>query len=105
MILIDWLVFSILLVLLHSLPEDLHPPASHGSEEAGPQVPGRVERVAAVQPHGDADGHDDQADGQRLHAFGGTDVPAIHDGQDAEDQHACPHHLWEEKVKRSAIMS
>lgn len=90
-------------ILSRSSPEHLHPPACHGGEEAGPQVPGRVKRVAAVQSHGDADGHDDQADGQWLHTFGGTDVPAVHDGQDAEDQHACPHDLQEEKVKRSAV--
>jgi len=62
------------------VPEDLHAPAGHGGEQPRPQVPGRVQRVATVEAHGDAEGHGDQADGQRLHSLGSADVPAVHDG-------------------------
>lgn len=77
------------------LPEDLHPPACHGGEQPGPQVSGGVKRVAAVQSHRNADGHDDQANGQRLHTFGSSNVSPIDDSQDTQDQHTCPHHLHE----------
>ena len=81
------------LVRTGGLPEDLHAPARHGGEEAWAQVAGRVHRVATVEPHGHGDRHDDEADGQRLHALGGSDVPPVDDGQDAHHQHPGPDDL------------
>lgn len=68
------------------LPEHVHAPPSHSREEARPKVSGRVDGVAAVQAHGHSDGHDDQADAQRLHSFWGADILLVSDGQDAQDE-------------------
>lgn len=75
------------------LPEHVHAPAGHGREEARPQVSSRVDGVAAVQAHGHSDGHDGQADAQRLHTFRGADVLLVSDGQDAQDERSSSNDL------------
>lgn len=75
------------------LPEHAHAPPSHSREEPRPQVSGRVDGVAAVQAHGHGDGHDDQADAQRLHTSGGADVLLVSDGQDAQDEGTSSNYL------------
>lgn len=88
------------MIRLH-LPEDLHPPSCHSCEQSGSQVSGWVQGVATVQPHGHADGHDDQADGQRLDAFRSSDVSAVDDSKNAQNQHTCSHHLREMEQQTS----
>lgn len=79
-------VFGAVLVVKLTVPEHFHAPPGHRCEQPWPQVSCRVDGIAAVQAHGHADGHDDQADAQGLHAFGCADVPPVSDGQDAQDQ-------------------
>lgn len=82
-------------------PEDLHAPAGHGGEEAGAEVPRRVDGIAAIETHGDGDGHDDQADAQGLHAFRSANVSPVGDGQDAQDERAGADHLGKETRMKS----
>lgn len=79
--------------LITLIPEHLHAPPGGSGEEARAQVSGGVQRVTAVQPHGDADAQQDQTHGQWLHASRSTHVPAVHNRQNTEDQHPRPHHL------------
>ncbi len=76
------------LYTLVKLPEYIHAPSGHSCEEAWAEVSCRVDWISTVQTHGHSDGHDDQTDAQRLHAFRSTDIPPVSDGQDAQDQ--CP---------------
>lgn len=78
------------------LPEHLHAPTSHSSEESGTKVSGRVQWVSTVHAHGHADAQDDQANGQRLHSFRSSNIPVIGYGQDTQHQHACSNHLQQE---------
>lgn len=85
------------------LPEHVQAPPSHSREEPRPQVSCRVDGVAAVQPHGHSDGHDDQADAQRLHAFWGADILLVSDGQDAEDECTSSNYLEKQGGAYSTI--
>ncbi len=77
------------------VPEHLHAPSSGGGEETRAQVSGGVQRVTTVQSHRDADAQQDQTHGQRLHASRSTNVPAIHNRQNTDNQHSRPHHLMD----------
>lgn len=85
------------------LPEHLPAPASHSGEEPRAEISSRVYGIAAVQTHGDADGHDGQADAERLHAFWGADVLPVGDGQDAQDQRSSGNNLPKQKKHRIII--
>lgn len=87
------------------LPEHVHAPAGHGREEARPQVSSRVDGVAAVQAHGHCDGHDGQADAQRLHAFRGADVLLVSDGQDAQDERSRSNDLEKQGGEDNSLIS
>lgn len=80
------------------LPEHFHAPASHSSEESGPQVPGRVQWVSTVHTHGDTDGQDDQANCQGLHSLRSSYILAISYGQYAKHQHTCSNHLQQKST-------
>lgn len=67
-------------------PEHIHAPSSNSREEPRAKVSCWVYGIPTVQTHGHPNGQDDQTDAQRLHAFGGTDILSVSDGQDAEDQ-------------------
>lgn len=90
------LYFLVFVFVAVKSPEDLHAPSGHGGEKAGAEVPRRVDWIAAVQTHGDGDGHDDQADAQGLHALRSANVPPVGDGQDAQDERAGADHLGKE---------
>ena len=81
------------------LPEYIHAPAGHSGEEARAEISRWVDRIATVQTHGHSDGHDDQADAQRLHALWSADIPPVSDGQDAQDQSSSGDYL-ENKTKQ-----
>lgn len=67
------------------VPEYVHSPSSYSREEPWAEVSRRVDWIAAVQTHGHSDGHDDQANAERLHALWSADV-LVRDGQDAQDR-------------------
>lgn len=82
------------------LPEYFHAPAGHSCEEAWGEVSCGVDGIAAVQTHGHCDGHDDQADAQRLHAFWSADIPSVGDGQDAQDERTGCNYLRDKSIRR-----
>lgn len=86
-------------LLSRSIPEYFHAPTSHSSEDPWAEVSCRVDWIATVQIHGHTDGHDDQADAQRLHAFWSANVLPVSDGQDAEDQCASCNYLQKNKTR------
>lgn len=88
-----------------NLPEYVHPPASHGREEPRAEVSRRVYWIAAVQTHGHTDGHDDQANAQRLHPFWSTDIPLVSNGQDAQDQCCGRNYLRKHKHQKISTRS
>lgn len=87
------------------LPEHVHAPPGHGCEEPRPQVSRRVDGVAAVETHGHGDGHDHQADAQRLHTFWGADVLPVSDGQDAQDERTGSNNLGNQPGRTVGISS
>lgn len=87
------------------LPEHVHAPACHSCEEARAEVSSRVDGVSTVEPHGHADGQDDEADAQRLHAFRSADVLPVGDGQDAQDQSTGRNYLGNDKTKSTSSIS
>lgn len=82
------------------LPEYFHAPPGHGCEEPWAEVSRRVDWIATVQTHGHCDGHDDQADAQRLHAFWSTDIPSVSDGQDAQDERTGCNYLGDKSNRK-----
>lgn len=73
--------------------ENFAPPACQSREDARPQIPGRVDSVAAVEAHRQADDKHRQAHSERLQASGDWVVVRADGGQDAEDQRGRPDHL------------
>ena len=75
------------------LREHLRAPAGYGSEEARSQVTCRVDGIAGVKTHGEADDQDDEAHGEGLQALGDGVIVRVHDGQDAYNQSCCANGL------------
>lgn len=73
--------------------ENFVPPTCQRREDARPQIPGRVDSVAAVEAHGQADDDHHQAHSQRLQASRDWVVVRVYDGQDTEDQRGRPDNL------------
>lgn len=76
--------------------ENFTPPACQSREDARPQIPGRVDSVAAVEAHRQADDEHRQSHGERLQASGDRVVVRAGGGQDAKDQRGRPDHLQQQ---------
>lgn len=84
------------------LPEYFHAPSRHSCEEPWAEVSCRVDWIATVQTHGHPDGHDDQADAQRLHAFWSANILPVSDSQDAQDQCGSCNYLENKSIRQLA---
>lgn len=75
------------------LRENFTPPTCQCREDARPQIPGRVDSVATVEAHRQADDEHHQAHSERLQASRDWLVVRVDDGQDTEDERGRPDHL------------
>lgn len=76
--------------------ENFAPPPCQCRKDARPQIPGRVDSVAAVEAHGHPDDEHHQAHSECLQASGDWVVVRVDDGQDTEDQRGRPNHLQQQ---------
>ena len=88
--------------LFVKLPEYIHAPPGYSCEQPWAEVSSWVDWIAAVKTHGHPNSHDDQADAQGLHAFWGTNIPPVSDGQDAQDQSSSCNHLKKKSINQLA---
>lgn len=84
--------------------ENFAPPACKSREDARPQVPGRVDSVATVEAHGQADDQHHQAHSECLQISGDWIVVGVDDGQDAQYQRRCSNHLEYSSVSRVRLL-
>lgn len=73
--------------------ENLRTPACESREEARSQVPGRVDSIAGVEAHGQADDQHHEADSEGLQTSRDWVVVWVDYGQDAHDQCSCSNNL------------
>lgn len=71
---------------LQYLRKHLWSPSCDGGEQTRPQVTSRVDGIAGVEAHGQADDQDGKANGEGLQALRNGVVMGVHYGQDADDQ-------------------
>ena len=77
--------------------KDVPSPSGYGSEQTRCKVPGWVDGIAAVEPVGQPNGGDEQANKDWLHALLGLIVVHICDPKDAKEEEECAKELMEKR--------
>lgn len=77
------------------LRENTGSPAGHSGEKSWAEVSGRVNSVAGVEAHRQADDQDHKSDSEGLQSLWDGVVIWIHDSQDADNEGSCADDLRE----------
>lgn len=80
------------------LRENTGSPASHSGEKSRAKISGRVNSVAGVEAHRQADDQDHKSNSEGLQSLGDGVVVWIHDSQDANYECSCANDLCEIEV-------
>lgn len=84
--------------------ENIISPADKEGEQTRPEIPGRVDGVATVGAHRDADNQHYWSHEGRLETVGDINVPLVPERQDAQQQCSCADHLrhrWRKKTQQA----
>ena len=88
------MVTTELLCTSYNSRECISPPPSHGCEQPGREVPGRIDGVATVEAKGASNSPEEETDHERLETSLHLRVLGVTDGKDPQHQQESAKNLY-----------